>query len=115
MSIKVLPTIPDITQEKLPIQTFKSQGNLRIEKERKTIIITNSITISLEPNTSGVITVDLKNDFGYTPYVTYNVLCKDNLFGLCHYLTEITSKSFILTIQNETIESRNITINYKVR
>lgn len=114
---KVLP-IPNAvnianSQSHGPIHTFKSQINMKHEKDAKTVVINNQLTLKLEPNTSGTITIQFNHDFGYLPIVFYTIICDDDNFQLCHYIKQITTKGFICNVQNESPQEREISMVYK--
>lgn len=96
-----------------PLHTFKSHINLKQERDAKVVVINNQLTLQLEANTSGTITVTFNHEFEYIPIVFYTIICNDDHFQLCHYIKEITPRGFICNIENEGPHTRSVNMIYR--
>lgn len=104
--------IPPVQQ---PIQAFKSSLNKQRDRDSQIVHIQNKVPIKLEANTSIFAIVDYKHDYGQVvPFIQYNIVCADNEFQLCHYIRDVTPKSFTLCISNEATQPRELIVNYKI-
>lgn len=117
MSLKQLPVptvvVPPTNQPQ--VKQFKSQSNLKIERDSKICVIKNSIRDILIPkNTSSIVQITYQYDFGYVPQVYYSVACADAEFKMTHYLQVVTSTSCDIAICNEADQDRTISISYRI-
>ena len=110
-----VPTVALPQTNQPQVKQFKSQTNLKIERDSKIVCIKNVIRdVVIPKNTSSIVQITYQYDFGYIPQVYYSVMCTDNEFKLTNYLSNVTSTSCDIAICNEADQDRTLTITYRV-
>jgi len=121
--IKVLPSIPATNPMALqqsmhganaPVSSYKSSMNIAREKEMKKIILTNSLPMTIDANSSAKISVNFTQCFDYdTPFIEYFIVSPDEDFELESFILERRRDGFVLKVCNGSSSQRSITVVYR--
>lgn len=117
-AIQVLPQLPQKPQQQsqsmVKLSHFDSTENKARTDKSKIVHITNKIDIEVLPNKSCFVCVDYKYSYENLPFVYYTLLCPDQEFSIGHHLSEITLSTFTIKIYNKSLNTRKISIYYRV-
>lgn len=99
-----------------PLRSFTSPSN--VEKQQS-LILSYQKLLKLEANMSVALVLDHPKiiqdnsiKLGKVPVFFYNLLIKDELFKVTHYILDLSSKSVTIDIENLSDFPREISINY---
>jgi hypothetical protein len=95
------------------VEIFKSPVNIQNSVVARYAATSELITIGA--NTSARVTLTFARAFDSMPVVFYSILCADALFGLSHYIAEVTNTGVIVCIENQALVERTIKITYEAR
>jgi hypothetical protein len=97
------------------VEVFKSPVNVAHEVAEKTSEYITVDAITIAPNTSVRVTIPFTKTYSAPPSFIFSYLCQDTNFELSAYISEITTGSAVVSIENQALTERILKLWGKVR
>lgn len=112
MTDKPLP----VPQTKMTSKMFVSPTNQRHIDKKQIFKMFDSVTFTIPAMKDFHSILNFGgHQFKNAPYVSYCVICNDELCDLSHYIYSISNNCVDIILSNTAAADRNITINYTVK
>jgi hypothetical protein len=98
-------------------KVFKSELNSLIDTKNSVVKLTGSSRVTVNANSSCVVSGKFATETIYSkpPLILYTIQSADpDCFNIQHYLSDITTNGFKISLQNTSKINKDIIINYKI-